>query len=107
VAEPAEASARESLRAAQAALVAALVVGARVPEGFDADRVRIQADSLLAKRRGTVARVRPDLVRALGADFGGEFTAYAAARSRPAEGTRADAGQFAEWLRSRGRLPAV
>ncbi|GAA4597552.1 hypothetical protein GCM10023194_72690 [Planotetraspora phitsanulokensis] len=91
-------AARESLRASQAALLAALVAGGGVPDGFDRERVRIQAHSLVAKRRGLVARRRPDLVMSLGPDFAGKFAAYAAGRPKPAGGSQADARSFAEWL---------
>jgi hypothetical protein len=104
-AEPNVRVARESLRAAQAALLAALVAGGRVPEGFDGERVRIQAHSLVAKRRGLVARRLPDLVRSLGPAFAAAFAAYAAGRPKPGGGSQADARNFADWLGAQGRLP--
>jgi len=106
-AEPSVQAARESLRAAQGALLAALVAGGGVPEGFDEERVRIQAHSLVAKRRGLVARRRPDLVRSLGPDFAAAFAAYAAGRPKPGGGSQADARDFADWLTAQGRLPAA
>ncbi|GAA4565796.1 hypothetical protein GCM10023193_40800 [Planotetraspora kaengkrachanensis] len=102
---PAEA-ARESLRAAQAALLAALVAGGAVPDGFDRVRVRIQAHSLVAKRRGIVAHRRPDLVVSLGSDFAATFAAYADGRPKPAGGSQADARNFADWLGQQGRFPS-
>lgn len=93
--------ARASLAAAQAGLLAALVAGAGVPDGFDADRVRIQAHALVNKRSGSVASALPGLARTLGADFGRLFAAYAAGRPKPEGGSGADARAFAEWLEER------
>jgi hypothetical protein len=87
------AAARETLARAQDDLVAALVTGAADPPGFDPERVRVQADALLAKRRGLVARLLPDLAEA--ADFPARFTAYARAVPRPPGGSAADAEAFA------------
>ncbi|WP_051864635.1 hypothetical protein [Streptosporangium roseum] len=101
----APAGAREALAGAQAVLLAALVAGGEAPPGFDEGRLRIQAASLISKRRGTVARVRPDLVALLGGDFAREFEAYARGRPKPPGGSRADARDFADRLRSAGRLP--
>ncbi|WP_066371579.1 hypothetical protein [Herbidospora mongoliensis] len=96
---------RAQLADQQRALLAALVAGAAPPEGFDAERLRIQAGSLIAKRRGLVAVARPDVVQALGSSFGREFQGYASGRPKPQGGSRADAAAFAEWVRSRGLLP--
>ncbi|GIH91530.1 hypothetical protein ACFFMN_30245 [Planobispora siamensis] len=96
--------ARAELARAQAELLAALVAGGRAPEGFDEERLRIQTSSLIAKRRGVVARLRPDLLRALGGDFAAEFAAYADGRPKPSGGSRADARDFAEALRAAGRI---
>ncbi|MFI6296148.1 hypothetical protein ACIBEJ_31455 [Nonomuraea sp. NPDC050790] len=96
---------RRRLEEAQERVVAALVAGAPVPEGFDADRFRVQAASLVAKRRSVVARLRPDAARAAGADLRAEFAAYTAARATPPKGYREDADAFATWLEERGRLP--
>ncbi|MEU4545336.1 hypothetical protein [Nonomuraea dietziae] len=95
---------RERLEQAQARVVAALVNGAEPPPGFDPVRLAAQARSLLAKRRAIVARLRPDAAAAAGKDLATEFAAYAAARSAPPPGYRADADDFAAWLRARGRL---
>jgi hypothetical protein len=99
-------AARRALAAAQADLLAALVAGGETPAGFDGGRVRIQANSLIAKRRGSVARAVPGVVSALGGDFAREFAAYAQGRPKPHGGSRADAQAFTEWLTSSGRLPA-
>ncbi|WP_188192582.1 hypothetical protein [Nonomuraea sp. SYSU D8015] len=102
--EPPEA--RQRLAEAQARLVAALVAGGDLPEGFDGERMRAQAASLVAKRRGIVARIRPDAAIAAGADLAAEFAAYARSRSAPPSNYRTDADDFAAWLRERGRMPA-
>lgn len=98
-------SARLELAQAQERLVAALVAGGESPPGFAEDRLRVQAASLIAKRRGIVARLRPDAALAAGPDLVAEFAAYAKSRAVPPPGYRADADDFAEWLRTRGRLP--
>ncbi|WP_062440509.1 hypothetical protein [Herbidospora daliensis] len=97
---------RARLADQQRALLSALVAGAAAPEGFDAERLRIQAGSLIAKRRGLVAVLRPDVVQALGNGFAREFHAYASGRPKPQGGSRADAAAFADWLRGRGLLDA-
>lgn len=93
------------LAEAQARVVAALVAGAEVPDGFDPGRMRAQAASLIAKRRGIVARIRPDTAVAAGQDLAAEFAAYARARTAPPPDYRTDADDFAAWLRERGRMP--
>lgn len=85
--------------------MAALVAGGEVPEGFDAGRLRVQEAALISKRRGTVARLRPDLVALLGGGFVAEFDGYARGRPKPQGGSRADAADFAVWLGERGLLP--
>ncbi|WP_327089432.1 hypothetical protein OIE66_02055 [Nonomuraea sp. NBC_01738] len=97
--------ARGRLAGVQAALVAALVAGAEAPGGFDADRLRIQAASLVAKRRSVVARLRPDAAAAAGSELAADFARYAAERTTPPPGYRADADDFAAWLRARGKMP--
>ncbi|MFI9557085.1 hypothetical protein [Nonomuraea endophytica] len=96
---------RRRLEEAQERVVVALVTGARAPEGFDADRLRAQAASLVSKRRSVVARLRPDAALAAGADLRAEFAAYAAARTDPPKGYREDADAFAAWMEEKGRLP--
>ncbi|MFG1703900.1 hypothetical protein ACFLIM_11975 [Nonomuraea sp. M3C6] len=99
------AAAQRRLAEAQGRLVAALVAGAEPPEGFDPERIRAQASSLVAKRRSVVARLRPDAAAAAGRDLAAEFAAYARSRSAPPPGYRTDADDFAAWLRERGRMP--
>jgi hypothetical protein len=93
------------LAEAQARLVAALVAGGDIPDGFDQERMRAQAASLVAKRRGIVVRIRPDTAMAAGPDLAAEFAAYARSRSAPPPNYRTDADDFAAWLRERGRMP--
>lgn len=99
-------SARRELAAAQERLVAALVAGGEHPPGFSADRLRVQAASLVAKRRSIVARLRPDAALAVGDDLAAEFAAYSAARTSPPPGYRADADDFAAWLQAKGLMQA-
>ncbi|MFE4633277.1 DUF692 domain-containing protein [Streptomyces sp. NPDC056773] len=90
----------------QAALLSALVAGTPVPEGFDRQRVRVQARALAAKRAGVVARLAPELPGILGGEdpYREAFLRYA--RHRPmAAGYRRDALDFAEHLLVRD-LPA-
>ncbi|NUS02672.1 MAG: hypothetical protein HOV97_08895 [Nonomuraea sp.] len=99
------ATARRRLAEAQGRVVACLVTGAEAPEGFDRERLRAQAAGLVAKRRAVVARLRPDAAAAAGPRLAEEFAAYARARATPPPGYRADADDFAAWLRARGHLP--
>ncbi|MEU6727448.1 hypothetical protein ABZ917_27420 [Nonomuraea wenchangensis] len=99
------AAARARLAEAQGRVVRALVAAGDAPDGFDPARLRAQAESLVAKRRSVVARLRPDAAVAAGPDLAAEFAAYARARREPPPHYRADADDFAAWLRERGRLP--
>ncbi|MFI9011820.1 hypothetical protein ACIGNX_31740 [Actinosynnema sp. NPDC053489] len=98
---------RERLAAAQAELLRALLADGDVPEGFDADRVRVERRALLNKRRGIVAAIRPDVAAELGERFRPLFEAYARAHPREV-GTRFrdDAARFAGWAVERGELEA-
>lgn len=97
---------REELAARQAALLDSLLTGAEAPSGFDASRLRIEADVLLAKRRRLVAYLRPDLPEALGSRYRPLFDAYAAERPKTTSiRAREYADAFAEWLITRGDLP--
>jgi hypothetical protein len=97
--------AQRRLAEAQARLVAALVAGGEIPDGFDRERMRAQTVSLIAKRRGIVARIRPDTAIAAGPELASEFAAYARSRGGPPPNYRTDADDFAAWLRERGRMP--
>ncbi|MFE9563005.1 DUF692 domain-containing protein [Streptomyces sp. NPDC006487] len=90
----------------QAALLSALVAGTPVPEGFDRQRVRVQARALAAKRAGVVSKLAPELPGILGGEdaYREAFLGYA--RHRPmTAGYRRDAMDFAEHLLVRN-LPA-
>ncbi|MGW1776044.1 DUF692 domain-containing protein [Streptomyces sp. NPDC002104] len=98
--------ARTRVGIGQAALLSALVAGTPVPEGFDRQRVRVQARALAAKRGGVVAKVAPELPGMLGGEgpYLEAFLRYA--RHRPMTGGyRRDALDFAEHLLVRD-LPA-
>lgn len=95
---------RARLAELQARVVAALVAGGEVPGGFDEERMRVQAASLLAKRRAIVARIHPDAAAAAGQGLAAEFAAYARSRATPPPDYRTDAADFAAWLRERGLM---
>jgi hypothetical protein len=99
------AEARDHLAARQAELMRALVSGASAPAGFQADRVRVAASSLRAKRCRSVARAWPSLTTALGTRYEPLFAEYAA-RPLPGAGSPLEDGYaFARWLRARNQLP--
>jgi uncharacterized protein (UPF0276 family) len=98
---------RGALAAAQDVLLDALLGTAGHPPRFDPDRLRVQADALLAKRRDLVARSRPDLAEALGQGFRAAFDAYAQASTRPPGGVRADAEAFARMVASVSAVPTL
>lgn len=103
--DPGLTAARAALAGRQHALLAALVAGGPVPPGFDHDQVRAQAAGLAAKRRGTAAKVAPELPRLLGGRYGPLFLDYA--RSHPQTGGyRDDARAFARWALAEGGLDA-
>ncbi|MDX2394757.1 DUF692 domain-containing protein [Streptomyces sp. DK15] len=92
-------AARTRLGLGQAALLSALVAGTPVPEGFDRQRIRVQARALAAKRASVVAKVAPELPELLGGPAGYRTAFLAYARQRPmTAGYRRDALDFAEHL---------
>lgn len=98
--------ARERLARAQAELARALAQGTAVPAGFDAERVRETARSLLSKRRRWVQRMWPRLAAALGDSFRPRFEAWA--REHPMEleaSALADGRRFAGALLTTGTFP--
>ncbi|AXE23583.1 endonuclease [Streptomyces globosus] len=99
-------AARTRVGLEQAALLSSLVAGTPVPEGFDRQRVRVQARALAAKRADIVAKVAPELPELLGGRkaFREAFLGYARHRPLPG-GYRRDALDFAEHLLVRD-LPA-
>jgi hypothetical protein len=96
---------RERLAEAQSELLAALLAGGPSPAGFDERLLRVEAKSLLAKRRGIVAMLNPEVVDELGDRFRPLFDEYALAHPRTS-GSRAreDAADFAAWARERGDI---
>ncbi|WP_330261545.1 DUF692 domain-containing protein [Streptomyces sp. NBC_00539] len=99
-------SLRTRLGLQQAALLSALVAGTPVPEGFDRQRIRVQARALAAKRASVVAKVAPELPALLGGGDAYRTAFLGYARGRPMRaGYRRDALDFAEHLLIRG-LPA-
>ncbi|WP_046504824.1 DUF692 domain-containing protein [Streptomyces odonnellii] len=95
-------AARERLALREAGLLSALVAGAPAPEGFDAERLRVQSRALAVKRAGVIAKVAPELPEILGGGFRAAFLAYAADRPMR-DGYRRDALDFAEHLLFDGR----
>ncbi|CAL9400779.1 hypothetical protein SUDANB145_01459 [Streptomyces sp. enrichment culture] len=88
---------RRRLALAQTALLSSLVAGTPAPEGFDRERLEVQARALAGKRAGVVAKVAPELPRLLGPAYRPAFLAYA--RERPMTGGyRRDALDFAAHL---------
>nr|WP_316527142.1 hypothetical protein [Kitasatospora sp. K002] len=95
------AAARRRLARRQEELLTALVAGGPVPPGFDERQVRAQSTGLAVKRRGTAAKVAPELPRILGERYRPLFLDYA--RSHPQTGGyRADARAFARWVLTDG-----
>lgn len=69
------------LAARQAALVAALVAGGPLPDGFDPRTVGIAAQALRSKRAGEVARAWPALAASLGDEWPKRFMEWAHGRT--------------------------
>lgn len=93
------------LAARQAALVAALVAAAPLPDGFDPARVGAARAALLRKRAGEVARHWPMLVAGLGQRWPAVFHSWAA--GRPGRGALRDGWDLARTLHLRGQLPGL
>ncbi|MEU9379011.1 DUF692 domain-containing protein [Streptomyces sp. NPDC048255] len=93
-------AARIRVGLSQAALLSALVAGTPVPEGFDRQRVRVQARALAAKRAGVVAKLAPELPVILGgeAPYREAYLSYAKGRPMAAAGYRREALDFVEHL---------
>jgi len=90
---------RQRLAQAQGELVCALVAQGPTPAGFDADRLRAAARSLVHKRRQCVARVWPKLVEILGSAYVEAFTHYATTQPLPGcAAPLADGRAFLRWL---------
>jgi membrane-associated phospholipid phosphatase len=87
----------------QAIVVAALVAGGDVPDGFDPALVRATRTALLRKRAGEVATAWPMLAASFGPQWTAEFGTWAA--GRPPAGSRQDGLAFARSLGT--RLPRL
>lgn len=97
---------RDRLAEAQAELLRALLAGGSPPAGFDPGRLRVEANSLRAKRRNVVAMLEPVACTDLADRFVPLFDEYAATRPKGTD-TRArqDARAFVDWARDQGHLP--
>lgn len=97
---------RAEFAARQAALVAALVAGAEVPDGVDARHLAIARRALLRKRAGEVAAAWPLLATSLrdsaGETWAASFAAWAA--RRPPAGSLRDGWDLARHLAAAGEL---
>lgn len=89
----------------QAELVAALVAGAELPPGFDADDVGRARRALLRKRSGEVAGAWPVLAASFGPQWMKVFAGWAG--GRPTNGSFRDGWDFARHLAGTGALPAA
>jgi hypothetical protein len=97
---------REELAARQAKLLHALLADGPAPAGFDASRLRLEAQVLRRKHGRVLALQRPELAEALGDRFGPLFTEFNAERpKRDTERSGAYADAFVEWLIAGGHLP--
>jgi len=93
---------RAELAARQAALVASLVTGGKVPDGLDAAHLAVARRALLRKRAGEVAAAWPLLAASMGQGWTASFAAWAP--GRPPHGSLRDGWDFARDLAAAGRL---
>ncbi|MDT7712862.1 MAG: hypothetical protein QOG46_1551 [Pseudonocardiales bacterium] len=93
---------RAELAARQAALLAALVAGAAVPDGLDGKRLAIARDALLRKRAGEVATAWPLLAASVGTGWAMRFAQWAA--GRPPQGSLRDGWDLARDMAAAGEL---
>ncbi|MEN3333550.1 MAG: hypothetical protein V7641_2915 [Blastocatellia bacterium] len=97
--------ARQQLAVMQAELVRALVEGTDAPATFDHERLEAAAEALLLKRARAIARVWPQLVRAMNDAFTASLAAYARDNPLPHDGSPlADGRVFIAWLARAGLL---
>ncbi|WP_329049479.1 hypothetical protein OG738_42105 [Amycolatopsis sp. NBC_01488] len=97
---------RADLAGRQAELLQALLADGPPPSGFDASRLRVEAQVLRRKHGRVLAYQRPELAEALGERFGplfAEFTTVRPKRDTERSGAYADA--FVTWLIEGGHLP--
>jgi hypothetical protein len=96
---------RSDLAAQQASLLRALLADGPAPAGFDASRLRVEAQVLRRKHGRVLAHQRPELAESLGDRFGPLFTEFNAGRpKRDTERSGAYADAFVEWLIAGGHL---
>lgn len=93
---------RADLARRQADLVAALVRGGAIPDGFDEARVRATEEALLRKRAGEVGARWPTLRAQFGAQWTSAFSQWA--RGCAPRGSWRDGWDFARHLAARGDL---
>jgi hypothetical protein len=97
---------REDLARRQADLLQALLAGGPLPPGFDAARLRVEANVLRRKHGRVLAYQRPELAETLGERFGPLFAQFTAGRPKKAtERSGAYADEFVTWLIAGGHLP--
>jgi hypothetical protein len=97
---------REELAAQQAELLHALLADGPAPSGFDASRLRVEANVLRRKHGRVLAYQRPELAEELGDRFGPLFAEFNAARpKRDNERSGSYADAFVTWLIAGGHLP--
>lgn len=97
---------REELARQQAELLHALLADGPPPAGFDASRLKVEANVLRRKHGRVLAYQRPELAEALGERYGPLFAEFAASRPKSAtERSGAYADTFTEWLIEAGHLP--
>jgi hypothetical protein len=97
---------RTDLAARQAELLKALLADGPAPSGFDASRLRVEANVLRRKHGRVLAYQRPELAEALGERFGPLFAEFNASRpKRDTERSGAYADAFVTWLIEEGHLP--
>jgi hypothetical protein len=97
---------RSDLARRQAELLQALLADGPPPAGFDASRLRVEAQVLRRKHGRVLAYQRPELAEALGERFGPLFAEFTAVRpKRDTERSGAYADEFVTWLIAGGHLP--
>jgi hypothetical protein len=80
-------------------MVRSLVAQGPVPADFDETRLRTMARTLVNKRRTSLARIWPSLVKAVGDSYTESFTKYAQSHSMPVCATpRGDGRAYLSWL---------
>jgi hypothetical protein len=97
---------RADLARQQAELLQALLADGPAPSGFDASRLRVEAQVLRRKHGRVLAYQRPEVAEALGERFGPLFAEFNAVRpKRDTERSGAYADEFVTWLIAGGQLP--